>query len=145
MLKLLTETKLTVTESLSFSFLFFHLVKILYAKCKFLPSKRKKHFLWKLKPFNTRKIKIVNFKRRLWQFRRKIFKNQCFSGYIDMLMAYIDFPVHVHTHEFLKGTGFCNCYQFWIDAIMVGSRMRKLFTDNENLVFSFKLQKQIIH
>ena len=135
----MTESKLTIIESLSFSFLFFHLVKILYAKCKFLPSKRKKHFLWKLKPFNTRKIKIVNFKEKISQ------KNQCFSGYIDMLVAYIDFPVHGHTHEFLKDTGFCNCYQFWIDAIMVGRRMRKLFTDNENFVFSFKLQKQIIH
>ena len=41
MLKLLAETKLTITESLSFSFLFFHLVKILYAKCSFyLPNEK---------------------------------------------------------------------------------------------------------
>ena len=31
-------------------------------------------------------IKFVNFKKGLAEFHRKIFKNQCFSSYVDMLM-----------------------------------------------------------
>ena len=84
-----------------------------------------KIFLQKLTPSNTRQIKSVNFKKRLAQFRRKIYKNQCFSGYGDTLMRYINFPVHSHIQEFIKETVFCNYYQFCTDAVMVSKKLEE--------------------
>ena len=49
----------------------------------------------------------------------------CFSGYADMLMTYINLPVHVQIQEFIKETGFCNFYQFCPDATMVGEKKSK--------------------
>ena len=50
----------------------------------YLPTK--KHFLQKLTPSNKRQIKLVNFEKRFAQFYKKIFKSQCFSCYVDMIM-----------------------------------------------------------
>ena len=69
----------------------------------YLPTK--KRFLQKLTLSNTRQIKFGNFKKRFAQVRRKI------NGYADMLMIYINLPVHGHVKEmFSKETDFCNCY-----------------------------------
>ena len=96
--KSLGEMKLIFIESLSFYFLAFFICR----KCDtpnvnfYLPTK--KRFLQKLALSNTRKIKFVNFKTCFTQFCRKI------TGYVDMLMMYINLPVHCHIHNFTEET-----------------------------------------
>ena len=110
---LLEERKLIFIESLSFHFLFLFFFFI-WQKPD-MPNVNfylltKKYFLCKLILPNTRQIKFVDLKNRSVQFRRKIFKIQGFSGYLDMLMMYINLPVHGHIQEFTKETVFCNYY-----------------------------------
>ena len=56
-------------------------------------------------------------------------------------MTYINFVVHDHIQEFIKENGFRNCYQFWTDPTMVFMRMRKLLTNNKNLVFLLNFRR----
>ena len=63
-----------------------------------LPTKQ--CFLEKLIRSNTIQIKFVNFKKRFAQFRRKI------TGYADMLMMYINYPLHGHIPKFTNETVF---------------------------------------
>ena len=62
-------------------------------------------FLQKLIPCSTRQIGFVSFEKRPTIYRGKIFKNQCFYGYADMSMMYINFPMYCHFQEFIKETG----------------------------------------
>ena len=73
-------------------------------------NSNKKHFYRNLTPSNTGQIKLVNFEKRLAKIRRKIVKTRCISVYADVLMMYINLPVHGHIQEFTKETAFCNCY-----------------------------------
>ena len=97
-MKSLGEMNLIFIESLSFYFLAFFICP----KCDtpnvnfYLPTK--KRFLQKLALSNTRKIKFVNFKTCFTQFCRKI------TGYADLLMMYINLPVHSHIQKFTKET-----------------------------------------
>ena len=65
---------------------------------------------------------FFNFKKGL----KKIFQNQCFSGYTDVVMMYINLTVDRHTQGFTKETGFCNCYWFCTDATMVGKKNQRI-------------------
>ena len=77
---------------------------------------------------------LFNFKKLLTQFSRKILKNQCFSGYTDMLMTYIKLYVHGHFQELIRETGFYKCYQFHIDATIVGEKIQRI--NNKQLMAS---------
>ena len=68
----------------------------------YLPSK--KRFLQKLTLSNARQIKCVSFKKRFAQFRIKV------TGYSDMLMMYINWPMHGRIQKFTNETVFCNYY-----------------------------------
>ena len=57
-------------------------------------------FLQKLTLFKTRKITFFNIKTRFGQVRRKI------TGYADVLMMYVNLPVHGHIQKFTKETVF---------------------------------------
>ena len=96
-MKSLGERKLIFIEGLSFYILAFFICR----KCDtpnvnfYFPIK--KRFLQKFALSNTRKIKFVNFKTDFTQFCRKI------TGCADMLMMYINLPVHGHAQKFTKG------------------------------------------
>ena len=140
-MKSLGERKLIFIESLSFYFLAFFICR----KCDtpnvnfYLPTK--KRFLQKLALSNTRKIKFVNFKTCFTQFCRKT------TGYADMLMTYINLPVHGHIQKFTKETALMP------PCLVKKSKNKQLMTienekaanRNKNFSFSFKLEKQIIH
>ena len=119
-------------------------------------NSNKKHFYRNLTPSNTGQIKLVNFEKRLAKIRKKILKTQCISVYADVLMMYINLPVHDHIQEFTKETGFCNCYWFCSDTTMVSKKIKektkkkqlmtnrteKVANHNKNSGSFFKLEKQ---
>ena len=88
---------------LSFSFLVFFIWRKFDGPNANFHLPTKKRFLWKVTLSNTRQIKFVNFKKRFSQFSRKI------TAYADMLIMYINLPLHGNIQEFTDETVFCNC------------------------------------
>ena len=53
----------------------------------------------------------------LASFRIETLKNPgFFSGYAETFMTHNTLPVHGHIQEFIRGTGFCSCFQFYTDV-----------------------------
>ena len=91
----------------------------------YLPTEKKKFYRNLRHPIQRRLSFLIS--KSVWHnFAEKYAcKNQCFSGYDDTLMTYINFPVHGHIREFIEETVFCNYYQFYIDAIMVSKKFKE--------------------
>ena len=70
-------------------------------------------------PSNARQCKFVNLKNCYAQFHRKT------TAYADILMMYINLPVHGDIQDFTNETTFCNCYSFWTIATMVGKKIKE--------------------
>ena len=125
--EVITRRKLIFIESSSFYFLNFY-----------LPTK--KRFLQKLALSDTRKVKFVNFKTCFTQFCRKI------TGYADMLMMYINLPVHGH----IKFTKEAVLMPPWLakkskNKYLMTNENKKATNHNKIFCFSFKVGKQIFN
>ena len=105
MMKSSGERNLIFVESLSFSFVFF-------------PN----FFFFFFHLVEIDPIKFVNFKKGLAEFHKKIFKNQCFSSYVDMLViCTVISRSPVRRLTFVLGV-----IKFWTDATAVGGKSQRI-------------------
>ena len=108
MMKSSGERNLIFVESLSFSFVFVPIFFFFF------------FFFFHLVEIDP--IKFVNFKKGLAEFHKKIFKNQCFSSYVDMLViCTVISRSPVRRLTFVLGV-----IKFWTDATAVGGKSQRI-------------------